>query len=86
MIRSDDMSEKRYSVSELDELRTAVEHKWLFGSYNFEGAGFSRSYKEEEKAKAVEEMVRTHMLAGHTAEDLYASEQPSRDTGVKNAD
>lgn len=70
------MTEKKYSVSELDALRIAVEHKWLWGTYNFSAKqGFSRSYREEEKAKAVEELVRTHMLAGHTAEDLYASEQ-----------
>ena len=38
----------------------------------------SRVYKETEKTAAVEQLVvRTHMLAGHTAEDLLASEQPA---------
>jgi hypothetical protein len=70
------MAERAYTVSELDALRRAAENKWLFGSYgNSPGKiRFSRSHKQEEKAVAVEEMVRTHMLAGHTADDLYASE------------
>jgi len=71
------MNERKYSVSEINELRRAVEYKWLFGSYTphfNEGGSCSRSYHEEEKTKAVEEIVRTHMIAGHTAEDLYASE------------
>lgn len=68
-------NEKRYSVSELEALRQAVENKWLYGSYRLPtGSAFSRSYREEEKTKAVEEIVRTHMIAGHTAEDLHASE------------
>lgn len=73
------MGERAYTVREIDALRAAVEKKWLFGSYNpwdraDGGSICSRSYRGEEKAAAVEEMVRTHMLAGHTAEDLYASE------------
>lgn len=70
------MNDRKYSVSELDKLRKAVEHKWLFGSYSLQPiSGWGRSYNPAEKDKAVEEMVRTHMLAGHTVEDLYASEQ-----------
>lgn len=69
------MSERKYSVSELDALRSAVSNKWLFGNYNISTNGqISRSYREEEKTKVVEEIVRTHMLAGHTADDLLASE------------
>lgn len=75
------MSERAYTVSELDALRSAVEYKWLFGSYTPQrhesGITFGRSYKESEKAACVEELVRTHMMAGHTAEDLYASEADS---------
>lgn len=71
------MSEKAYTVSQLDALRDAVENKWLWGSYNGpSGDGsFSRAYKPDEKQKAVEEMVRSHMLAGHSAEDLLESER-----------
>lgn len=71
------MGERKYSVSELEALRQAVETKWLFGSYSQCGrSGMSRVYYPDEKTKQVEELVRTHMLAGHTAEDLYASERP----------
>ena len=30
----------------------------------------SRSFQEDEMTKVVEEQVRTHMAAGHTAKDL----------------
>lgn len=71
--------ERRYTVAEIDALRRAVDEKWLFGSLARAfgpsgGSLMSRSYREEEKAKAVEERVRTHMLAGHTAADLYEAE------------
>jgi hypothetical protein len=67
------MTERSYTVSELDGLRQAVEMKWLFGSYTQAGR-CSRAYYERDKTAAVEQLVRTHMLAGHTADDLYASE------------
>ena len=72
------MTERAYTVAEIQALRSAVKMKWLYGSYspNFQqGSGMSRSYMESDKYKAVEEITRTHMLAGHTAEDLYASER-----------
>lgn len=85
---------RAYTVHELDALRQVVESKWLYGWYslpaqrsNDEGGGtgyvwtrgvWSRSYDPNEKVKAVEEMVRTHMLAGHTAEDLIKSEDEAR--------
>lgn len=75
------MSERKYSVSELDNLRRVVERKWLWGYYTPQmHSGCSRGYKEAEKTKSVEELVRTHMLAGHTAEDLLASEQSSNNS------
>lgn len=70
------MTERSYTISELDALRQAVDTKWLFGTYYPPlSGGSSRSYFEHERTKAVEELVRTHMLAGHTANDLYDSEQ-----------
>ena len=70
------MTERSYTVNELDALRHAVEQKWLFGSYGQSDCfGPSRSWQGAEKEQAVEAIVRTHMLAGHTAEDLYASER-----------
>jgi hypothetical protein len=68
---------RAYTVQELDALRTLVERKYLYGTYGMPPRGMSRSYREDEKAKTVEEMVRTHMLAGHTAGDLLASESDS---------
>lgn len=67
--------ERTYTVAEVDALRHVVNNKWLFGSYQGFSSGMSRTYKEAERVACVEEMVRTHMLAGHTAEDLYASER-----------
>ena len=71
------MTERAYTVSEINALRRAVENKWLFGSYNPQhtGMSMSRSYMEADKITAVEVITQTHMLAGHTAEDLYASER-----------
>lgn len=69
------MENRLYTVAELDALRSAVERKWLYGTYRIRRmGGISRSYRETEKTSCVEEMVRTHMLAGHTADDLLASE------------
>ena len=74
------MIERAYTVGEIDGLRAACSNKWLWGSYRgpqvFAGGsgGNSRSYREEELVACVEQMVRTHMLAGQTAADLYASE------------
>ncbi len=66
----------RYSVAELDALRRCVEMKYLYGTYDCpQNGGMSRCFIANEKEKAVEERVRTHMLAGHTAEDLLASER-----------
>lgn len=72
------MVERSYTVSEIDALRRAVEAKWLFGTYApfASGVAYSRSYQGAEKDQAVEAIVRTHMLAGHTAKDLYESERP----------
>lgn len=72
--------ERSYTVRELDDLRQAIETKWLFGRYRLVERGDctsyqSRNYNETDKIKSVEKLVRTHMLAGHTAADLYASEQ-----------
>jgi len=73
------VGDRRYTVREIDALRQAVTNMWLYGSYNLVGSGCSRVYVEQEKTRCVEELVRTHMLAGHTAEDLYASERKQAD-------
>lgn len=74
---------RKYSVSEIDALRQAVENQYLWGRYQGPvlshggGAsyGMSRSYMETDKATVVEDRVRTFMLAGLTAQDLYAQER-----------
>ena len=76
------MAERVYTVWELEALRQAVENKWLFGSYTRNSAGFSRSFREPERVFCVEQLVRTHMLAGHTAEDLYESERTVQNNEV----
>ncbi len=72
------MNEHRYTVHEIDALRRAVGNKYLYGTYRLAlGTNTSRTYNEDEKMRAVEEQVRTFMLAGLTADDLLASEAPS---------
>lgn len=73
---------RAYTVHELDALRRVVESKWLYGWYRKPNLEFgfigAPAYDPNEKVKAVEEMVRTHMLAGHTADDLVKSEDEAR--------
>lgn len=70
------MTERAYTVAEIDALRQAHRDKYLFGTFRPVGAGgrTSRIYREQEVAVLVEQQVRTSMLAGHTAEDLRQSE------------
>jgi hypothetical protein len=74
------MGERAYTVAEIDQLRSACEMRWLWGTASF-GTGrsgqVSRSYREEERAVGVEQLVRTYMLAGITAADIYAEDQAS---------
>lgn len=72
------MSERAYTVEELDALRALIRNKLKNGVYDinaiptiFRMNDTGRDYATSK----VEELVRTHMLAGHTAQDLYASEQ-----------
>ena len=68
--------QRSYTVHEIDALRHRVETKYLFGRYGqMGGNGVSRSFMEADKQRAVEEQVRTWMLAGKTAQDLLDSEK-----------
>lgn len=69
------MREKSYTVKEIDALRAACELKWLFGTTKQPISSVSRSYNETQKTKCVEELVRTHMMAGHTAQDIYDADR-----------
>jgi len=67
------MSSRSYTVTEIDALRSACETKWLFGSFRTpEGFRVSRNYTGSEKDIGVEQLVRTYMVAGLTADDLLA--------------
>ena len=68
------MSDRAYTVREIDELRNACDTLWMWGPEGFkfrEGMRVGRSYKLDEKTKCVEEMVRTYMTAGVTADDMW---------------
>lgn len=69
------MSERKYTVVDVDALRCACELRWLRGTTNL-GSGIfcSRAYKERDKDCGVEEMVRTYMIAGVTAEQIYEAD------------
>ena len=64
------MGERKYTLSEIDRMRSAIETKFLFGYWPHEisdmpNTGFTgRPYQANEKVIAVEEMLRTHMIAG----------------------
>lgn len=74
------MSERAYTVTDLDDLRRAVRNKYIWGNYHggYDGQ-WGRPGKIGEAEVVVEEMVRTHMIAGHTASDLLASQEPYED-------
>ena len=76
------MVDRAYTVREIDALRRVCEEKWLYGSIGTpsDGPRESRSYKPQDKAVGVEELVRTYMLAGLTADDLLAAALPSPPT------
>lgn len=66
---------RKYSVADIEDLRDVVRAKIIFGNYNGSWQP-SRGYREAEVAMQVEAMVRTHMLAGHYAAQLRASDPP----------
>lgn len=79
------MSERAYTVREVDQLRMACEARYLYGTscpvFSGNGTGSSRPYREDVKAACVEQMVRTYMSAGITAADIYKEDQPPLDGG-----
>lgn len=73
------MSDRKYSVAEIDALRKACEMHWMWGTtYIKPGVGsMGRSYNPIEKEAGVEQLVRTYMIAGITAEQMYAEDRPA---------
>lgn len=69
------MSERRYTVAEIDALRRCHETYYSFRCYSQENVSNDFvTYRETDRAIVVEQQVRTSMLAGITAEDLIASD------------
>jgi hypothetical protein len=66
-----EMNRRNYTVKELDDLRRVVEDRVLFGTSFNDGKGrVSGQFRAGEVRNEVEQLVRTHMIAGHTAQDL----------------
>ncbi len=79
------MTERAYTVAEIDRMRRAVEYRWLYGCSLGDchpGQLMSRTYKETEKTACVEEELRTYMLAGIEPEEL---ERPSNGVSESGA-
>ena len=72
------MGERAYTVSEIDALRSACRDRVIWGTTNSDYMrGMSGSYREADMVKSAEEMVRTYMLAGITADQIYAEDRPT---------
>ncbi len=67
---------RRYTVKEIDALRSACSLRWLYGTTHIPNGGWSRQYQGSEKDKGTEELVRTYMIAGLTADDIYRADAP----------
>lgn len=66
-------TQRSYTVKEIDELRSVVQSKYISGHYNTIFYA-TTEYFNANDTKIIEELVRTWMLAGKTAEDLRNSE------------
>ncbi len=67
------MTDRSYSLVEIDQMRALIDNKYLYGAFrpHFSEAGIgSRAFYEEEKTACVEEQLRTHMVAGLGPDDL----------------
>ena len=63
---------KKYSVAEIDDLRVVCGLRYIWGTSEPSHSGMttSRQYSEIDKIKAVEETVRTYMIAGIKADEI----------------
>ncbi len=69
--------EHTYTIKEIDDLRSACSIKWHFGTLRPGVPGScttGRSYSGNEADIAIEQRVRTYMLGGIKAKDLYEAE------------
>lgn len=67
--------ERSYTVKEIDDLRRVCEDRYLYGSSVLPDGGSSDCYRESDKLVAVEQMVRTAMMAGHVAQNFIDEDQ-----------
>lgn len=72
------MTQRKYTVDEIDDLRAALNNNFLFGccypDFSVPGGLMSRVHSKNDKSNTVENQLRTHMFAGHTAEDLKGAD------------
>lgn len=74
--------ERSYTVKEIDDLRTVIANKIRFGRYDGtppNGYMWMTIGNPQIDYVLLEERIRTHMLAGHTAQDLLNSESPTNE-------
>lgn len=68
--------ERAYTVAEIDALRRACEDRLTFGSTYWPPGAIFRSGTPP-AAETLEARVRTYMLAGIVAEDIYEQDKPN---------
>lgn len=84
LLKGENKMGRIYTVKELDDLRRVVEDRILFGSCVSNGESrVSGSYRESDLQIAIEEQVRTHMIAGHRAQDLIEADTPKEGANVR---
>lgn len=76
------MPDRSYTVDEIDALRYALEERFVWGSSlgpnTSMSSGLGRSYQKQDMIATVEAQLRTFMLAGVTAEDIFAEDRRRR--------
>ncbi len=75
---------RSYTVAEIDDLREACTLRWLFGTAFPTFGSQGRVYNQEQKVRCVEELVRTYMLAGIIAEDIYEEDRKKHEASNSN--
>lgn len=61
--------ERAYTVKDIDDLRKVVDNRLTYGTSNLGKIPLNRLWRSPDKMY-IEELVRTYMLAGITANDI----------------
>lgn len=64
------MTERKYSVSEIDELRKACLERAKYGTTHYPTQDSCASWHGDEPERRAEDQLRTYMLAGVTADEI----------------